>query len=268
MKKSSIASLCIVTLLSVAAVAVNLPKSTDNTSIVLPVGTVSVTTKTAVTDVASATPITTGCIVTNPVLQTTEAISETVPPTECPTDIITEEPTEEPTAVPTPTQTPNSASRSSTETTEYFIHKELFEGVKLIVGSSRIYYGRYDYDMNEYISKLTPRTEENIEMLAKLLCCEAGADSSWALQVWTLSAILNNLDRTNTSLWVASHNKAQYSVAPWVDGAKPSALNYKAIQFVLDGNRIANINCFRTKYYHSFGDPVASVDGEHYFSVF
>jgi hypothetical protein len=198
-------------------------------------------------------------------------IAPTEVPTEEPTEVPTEEPTEIPTEVPTPvpTATPTAEVLSrSTSDESYMIHQELFRGVTLEVDISQIYYGGWDYDMNERISRLTPRTDDNIEMLAKLLCCEAGANSSWALQVWTLSAILNNLDRTNTSLWEAAHTKSQYSVAPWVDNAKPSALNYKAIEFVLAGNRIAKINCFRTRYYHNFGTPIASVDGEHYFSMF
>ena len=254
MRKSSIISLCILTVcVAVAIICAKVgrdkskPKPTDVPEIV--------------TD--APTEVVTYFITSVPTEQVTDVPTPT--PTECPTETPTLTATHKPTEVPTPTKTPDVVSRSSSD---YLIHKELFKGVVLEVDMSQIYYGGYDYDMNEYISRLTPRTDENIEMLAKLLCCEAGAHSSWALQVWTLSAILNNLDRTNTSLQEAAHDKSQYSVAPWVDEAKPSALNYEAIEFVLAGNRIAKINCFRTKYYHRFGTPIASVDDEHYFSMF
>ena len=259
MRKSSIISLCILTVC--VAVAIICAKVGKDKSKPKPTEAIEV-----VTD--APTEAVTPTVTPAPTEQVTEEVTPT--PTECITEAPTEVPTDEPTPTqaPTPTATPDVVSRSTTAEPEYLIHQELFKGVTLEVDMSQIYYGGYDYDMNEYISRLTPRTNANIEMLAKLLCCEAGANSSWALQVWTLSAILNNLDRTNTSLWEAAHNKSQYSVAPWVDSAKPSALNYEAIEFVLAGNRIAKINCFRTRYYHSFGTPIASVDGEHYFSMF
>lgn len=251
MRKSSILSLCVLAVCAaVAIVCVKMGrKHIDPKTIATPTPTAEIIYVIAVT------------------LPPQQTVPIEVETTESPTEEVTATPTASPTPIPTPTATAVVVSRSSTEP-EYLIHQELFNGVTLEVSMSQIYYGGYDYDMNEYISRLTPRTDVNIEMLAKLLCCEAGANSSWSLQVWTLSAILNNLDRTNTSLWEAAHNKNQYSVAPWVDSAEPSALNYKAIEFVLAGNRIAKINCFRTRHYHSFGTPIASVDDEHYFSMF
>jgi hypothetical protein len=87
------------------------------------------------------------------------------------------------------------------------------------------------------------------------------------MQVWTLSAILNNLDIEKISLDVAAHDAARYSVANWVDDAKPTSLNYRAIEYVLNGHRIADICYFRTRYYHPFGVPYCDVEGQHYFST-
>lgn len=209
--------------------------------------------------------------------QTTIPVREM--PTACETVLLTVEntptPTIELTATPTPTITPTEAPTPSptnppTERpTELMIHQELLRGVDLFVDLSQVYYFEPDYDTTKYITRKTERNEYNYELLAKLLCCEAGGKySTWEMQVWTLCAILNNLDKTNRSLDSAAHDKTQYSVAGWVDNAKPDALNYKAIDFVLDGHRIAKINCFRTKYFHDFGIPFAVVDNEHFFSVY
>ena len=192
-------------------------------------------------------------------------------PTEVPTTapVETAMPTVSPTTVSPETTEPIIVSRSAYADTDYLIHKELFKGVALEVDISQIYYFEPDYDTSKYITRKTERNEYNYELLAKLLCCEAGGKySTWEMQVWTLCAILNNLDRTNRSLKNAAHDSSQYSVAPWVDEAVPDEINYRAIDFVLNGHRIAKINCFRTKYYHDFGTPIASVDGEHYFSMF
>lgn len=105
---------------------------------------------------------------------------------------------------------------------------------------------------------------EEEEILAKLLWCEA-RNQSWEGQVYTCSAILNYCERNNTSIWDAAHNINAFEPAPFVDDAKPTAMQYEVIYYVLNGGRIPDICWFRTGHYHNFGTPVAKV-GDHYFS--
>ena len=105
---------------------------------------------------------------------------------------------------------------------------------------------------------------EEEEILAKLLWCEA-RNQSWEGQVYTCSAILNYCERNNTSIWDAAHNRNSFEPAPYVDDAKPTAMQYEVIYYVLNGGRIPDICWFRTGHYHNFGTPVAKV-GDHYFS--
>lgn len=105
---------------------------------------------------------------------------------------------------------------------------------------------------------------EEEEILAKLLWCEA-RNQSWEGQVYTCSAILNYCERNNTSIWDAAHNINAFEPAPYVDDAKPTAMQYEVIYYVLNGGRIPDICWFRTGHYHDFGTPVAKV-GDHYFS--
>ena len=105
---------------------------------------------------------------------------------------------------------------------------------------------------------------EEEEILAKLLWCEA-RNQSWEGQVYTCSAILNYCERNNTSIWDAAHNINSFEPAPYVDDAKPTAMQYEVIYYVLNGGRVPDICWFRTGHYHDFGTPVAKV-GDHYFS--
>lgn len=114
----------------------------------------------------------------------------------------------------------------------------------------------------ELKTKIIHFKEEDI--LAKLLCCEAG-NQSWEGQVYTCSAILNFCDRNNVSIWNAAHNQNYFEPAPFVDDAEPTSVQYEVIYYVLNGGRIPEICWFRTDYYHDFGTPVCKV-GDHYFS--
>lgn len=105
---------------------------------------------------------------------------------------------------------------------------------------------------------------DEIEILAKLLYCEAGS-MSWDAQVYTCSAILNMSEYYEESINSLAHKPNVYSVAPYVDGAQPKEMQYEVIDYVLNGGRIPEICYFRTDYYHSFGTPVCEVGG-HYFS--
>ena len=115
------------------------------------------------------------------------------------------------------------------------------------------------------ITELAGGEEFDIDFLAKLLYCEAGA-TSWECQVYTCSAILNLCDLQGKSLWALGHNQNVFSVAPWVDSAKPTQVCYEVIDYVLNGGRVENICYFRTGNYHTFGTPVCKA-GNHYFSM-
>lgn len=204
-------------------------------------------------------PTQTWAVVPTQTLVTRAPSSPTPSPTSSPTLIpSTLTPTPTPTPTPSPTEPP---------TPQLQVDPELLIGVNLLVDPSTVHYWTPTYNQNQYLTKYTEHNSYNINLLAKLLCCEAGDDTSWQMQVWTLSAILNNLDIEKISLDVAAHDAARYSVAGWVDDAKPTSLNYRAIEYVLNGHRIADICYFRTRYYHSFGVPYCDVEGRHYFST-
>ncbi len=183
-----------------------------------------------------------------------------------PTSSPTSSPSPSPTLNPTPPPTP-SPSPTEPPTPQLQVDPELLIGVNLLVDPSTVHYWTPTYNQNQYLTKYTEHNSYNVNLLAKLLCCEAGGTTSWQMQVWTLSAILNNLDIEKISLDVAAHDAERYSVANWVDDAKPTSLNYRAIEYVLNGHRIADICYFRTRYYHPFGVPYCDVEGQHYFST-
>lgn len=188
-------------------------------------------------------------------------ISPTPSPTLTPSTFVS-------TMSPAPTQTLTSSPiPTSSPTPQLQVDPELLIGVNLLVDPSTVHYWTPTYNQNQYLTKYTEHNSYNINLLAKLLCCEAGGNTSWQMQVWTLSAILNNLDIEKISLDVAAHDATRYSVANWVDDAKPTSLNYRAIEYVLNGHRIADICYFRTRYYHPFGVPYCDVEGQHYFST-
>lgn len=140
---------------------------------------------------------------------------------------------------------------------------ELF---KVRIDSSKIdWYGSYRVKATQEVTTQAGGYEFDREFLAKLLYCEARG-SNWEGQVFTCSAILNYCDEYDRSLWAVGHDAKAFSVAPWVDGARPNEMQYEVIDYVLSGGRIESICYFRTKYYHNFGVPVCEVDG-HYFSM-
>lgn len=109
-----------------------------------------------------------------------------------------------------------------------------------------------------------PTACNEVEILAKLLYCEAG-NMTWEGQVYTCSAILNLSDEINKSINTMAHEVSLFSVASYVDNAEPTEMQYEVIDYVLKGGRIPEICYFRTDYYHNFGTPVCQV-GAHYFS--
>lgn len=156
----------------------------------------------------------------------------TVAPTEPPlTSTPTPEPTPEPTE-PEPTYPP-------------------LEGIK--------WYGDYRTYQVGGITTTTGGYEFDIDFLAKLLYREAGG-MGWTGQVYVCSAILNLCDRKEMSLWDAGHKTNIFEVAPIVDTAIPTPMQYEVIEYVLNGGRIYGVCYFRTDYYHGFGRPVCKIE--------
>lgn len=109
------------------------------------------------------------------------------------------------------------------------------------------------------------KEENEIEILAKLLFCEAGA-TSWDCQVYVCSAILNLSDYTGRSVWNIAHDVNTMAVAPYVDYVSPLSMQYDVIEYVMNEGRIEGVTFFRTDYYHSFGTPICSIENV-YFSA-
>ena len=101
--------------------------------------------------------------------------------------------------------------------------------------------------------------EDELEILAKLLYCEAGS-MGWEGQVYVCSAILNLSDRSGRSIWNMAHDINTFAVAPWVDTRTATSTQYEVINYVLNGGRIKEICYFREDYYHSFGTPVCKIE--------
>ena len=127
------------------------------------------------------------------------------------------------------------------------------------------WYGETRVESVGYVTTQAGGYDFDREFLAKLLYHEARG-SNWEGQVFTCSAILNYCDEHGRSLWDVGHDVNSFAVAPWVDSGTPKEMQYKVIDFVLNGGRIEDICYFRTKNYHKFGVPVCEVDG-HYFSM-
>ena len=116
----------------------------------------------------------------------------------------------------------------------------------------------------ESVTKSKEKYNDEREILAKLLFCEAGGEG-WDCQVYTCSAILNLSDYRGESISKMASNGNLFSVAPWVWSAKPTQTQYEVIDYVLSGGRISGVKWFRSDgRYHSFGTPVTMIDGQYF----
>lgn len=114
------------------------------------------------------------------------------------------------------------------------------------------------YNSNIYfIDTDTEYTEEEKQLLAQCLYCEAGS-TSWEAQVATFSAILNHIDDYD-GLWVLD-SVNHFAVASYYRYCSPLQVQYDVVDYVLSGHRIADIKYFRTSYYHNFGSPMFSIE--------
>ena len=112
-----------------------------------------------------------------------------------------------------------------------------------------------------FVDTPTQYTEEEKQLLAQCLFCEAGS-TSWECQVITLSAILNHCDDYG-GLWVLD-SVNHFAVAPYYRYYTPQEEQYEVVEYVLSGHRIADIKYFRTQYYHGFGTEMLNIDGVYF----
>ena len=115
----------------------------------------------------------------------------------------------------------------------------------------------------ETITTTAGGVEFDREFLAKLLHEEAGS-MGWTGQVYVCSAILNFCDVECVSLWRAGHNPNMFSVASYVDYARPDQMQYDVIDYVINGGRVYGVTYFRTLHYHNFGTPTCRVENVYF----
>ena len=115
----------------------------------------------------------------------------------------------------------------------------------------------------ETVTTTAGGVEFDREFLAKLLHEEAGS-MGWTGQVYVCSAILNFCDVECVSLWRAGHNSNMFSVASYVDYARPDQMQYDVIDYVINGGRIYGVTYFRTRHYHNFGTPTCRVENVYF----
>ena len=117
--------------------------------------------------------------------------------------------------------------------------------------------------IEETITTTAGGLEFDKEFLAKLLHEEAGS-IEWTGQVYVCSAILNFCDVECVSLWKAGHNPNMFSVASYVDYAKPDQMQYDVIDYVINGGRVYGVTYFRTRHYHNFGTPTCRIENVYF----
>nr|DAG32531.1 MAG TPA: Spore cortex-lytic enzyme, lytic transglycosylase [Caudoviricetes sp.] len=113
----------------------------------------------------------------------------------------------------------------------------------------------------KFVDTNTQYTDYEKQLLAQCLYCEAGS-TSWECQVITLSAILNHCDEYG-GLWVLN-SENHFAVAPYYQYVMPQEEQYKVVDYVLSGHRIADVVYFRIHTFHSFGTPMLYVDGVYF----
>jgi hypothetical protein len=119
------------------------------------------------------------------------------------------------------------------------------------------------WTVEETITTTVGGFEFDKEFLAKLLHEEAGS-MGWTGQVYVCSAILNFCDVECVSLWRAGHNSNMFSVASYVDYARPDQMQYDVIDYVINGGRVYGVTYFRTRHYHNFGTPTCRVENVYF----
>lgn len=110
-------------------------------------------------------------------------------------------------------------------------------------------------------------TDEEYELLARVCMSETGGKwgEPFEGKVAVLETILNRVDMGWGTITEVVTKKNQYSMA---NNGEPDYTVYEAVDYVLNNERIypPNMIYFRTKHYHTFGEPYAKI-GNHYFSL-
>lgn len=113
----------------------------------------------------------------------------------------------------------------------------------------------YTHPVREY-------TEEQKELIAKMLFCEANT-TSWDCQVATCSAIINFIEHYGGDFSVLD-NYYKFEPAPYYRYKTPSKMNWQVLNYVLDGHLIADVKYFQLYGYHNFGTPMFLIDGVYF----
>lgn len=110
-------------------------------------------------------------------------------------------------------------------------------------------------------------SEEEYALLARVCMSETGGKwgEPFEGKVAVLETILNRVDMGWGTIEEVVTQKYQYSRS---DNGEPDYTVYEAVDYVLNNERMypSNMIYFRTKHYHTFGQPYEKI-GNHYFSL-
>lgn len=113
----------------------------------------------------------------------------------------------------------------------------------------------------------TEITDREYELLARVCMSETGGrwGEPFEGKVAVLETILNRVYMGWGTIEEVVTQKYQYSMA---NNGEPDYTVYEAVDYVLNNERMYPYNMlyFRTKHYHTFGEPYAQI-GNHYFSL-
>ena len=119
----------------------------------------------------------------------------------------------------------------------------------------------------EYQVESRKVTEREYELLARVCMSECGGIYGEPLQgkIAVVETILNRVDMGWGTIEEVVTEPYQYSMA---DNGEPDESVYSAVNIALIGKGMFpdNMIYFRTKYFHSFGEPFMQI-GDHYFSL-
>lgn len=119
----------------------------------------------------------------------------------------------------------------------------------------------------EYQVESRKVTEREYELLARVCMSEYGGIYGEPLQgkIAVVETILNRVDMGWGTIEEVVTEPYQYSMA---DNGEPDESVYSAVNIALIGKGMFpdNMIYFRTKYFHSFGEPFMQI-GDHYFSL-
>ena len=113
-----------------------------------------------------------------------------------------------------------------------------------------------------YTLPIREYTEEQKELIAKMLYCEANT-TSWDCQVAVCSAIINLIEDRGGNFAILDNANA-FTPASYYRYETPSESSWQVLDYVLSGHLIANIKYFQLYSYHNFGTPMFMIDGVYF----